>query len=51
MPNIVNPPKIVSQIPLPSLPKKPNETGTISVQSYFRISDPATEKTIVEGRG
>jgi len=32
-------------------PRKPNETGTISVQAHFRISDPQTQKTIVEGRG
>jgi len=31
--------------------RKPNETGTISVQAHFRISDPQTQKTIVEGRG
>ena len=31
MPNIVNPPKVVSQIPLPSLPKKPNETREIMI--------------------
>jgi hypothetical protein len=32
-------------------PRRPNETGTISVQAYFKISDPTTQKTIVEGRG
>lgn len=31
-------------------PKKPNETGSISVQAYMRIFDPKTNKTIVEGR-
>jgi len=30
--------------------RRPNEHGTISVQGYFRISDPNTQKTIVEGR-
>jgi len=30
--------------------RKPNETGTISVQAHFRIFDPTTQKTIVEGR-
>lgn len=30
--------------------KKPNETGSISVQAHMRIFDPATNKTIVEGR-
>jgi hypothetical protein len=31
-------------------PKRPNEQGTISVQAHFRIFDPATHKTLVEGR-
>jgi len=31
-------------------PKKPNETGSISVQAYMRIFDPTNNKTIVEGR-
>jgi hypothetical protein len=31
-------------------PKRPNEQGTISVQAHFRIFDPATQKTLVEGR-
>ena len=31
-------------------PKRPNEHGTISVQAHFRIFDPATQKTLVEGR-
>jgi len=30
--------------------RRPNETGTISVQAHFRIFDPKTQKTIVEGR-
>jgi hypothetical protein len=30
--------------------QKPNETGTVSVQAHFRIFDPKTQKTIVEGR-
>ena len=29
---------------------KPNETGTINVQGYFRVFDPTTQKTYVEGR-
>jgi hypothetical protein len=37
--------------PAPQVRRKPNETGTISVQAHFRISDPQTQKTIVEGRG
>jgi hypothetical protein len=31
-------------------PGKPNETGTINVQGYFRVFDPKTQKTYVEGR-
>jgi len=31
-------------------PKRPNEQGTISVLAHFRIFDPATQKTLVEGR-
>jgi hypothetical protein len=34
----------------PAQPKRPNETGSISVQAYMRIFDPKTQKTIVEGR-
>jgi hypothetical protein len=37
--------------PAPQVRQKPNETGTISVQAHFKISDPQTQKTIVEGRG
>jgi len=31
--------------------KRPNETGSISVQAHLKIFDPATKKTYVEGRG
>lgn len=31
--------------------KKPNETGSISVQAHLKIFDPATNRTYVEGRG
>jgi hypothetical protein len=31
--------------------KKPNETGSISVQAHLKIFDPATKRTYVEGRG
>jgi hypothetical protein len=31
-------------------PSKPNETGTVNVQGYFRVFDPKTQKTYVEGR-
>ena len=31
-------------------PRKPNETGSISVQAHMRIFDPKTQKTYVEGR-
>jgi len=30
--------------------RKPNETGSISVQAHMRIFDPKTQKTYVEGR-
>lgn len=30
--------------------RKPNETGTVNVQGYFRVFDPKTKKTYVEGR-
>jgi hypothetical protein len=33
-----------------SQPRRPNETGTISVQAHMRIFDPKTQKTYVEGR-
>ena len=29
---------------------RPNEHGTIAVQGFFRITDPATQRIIVEGR-
>ena len=45
------PNKPVTTAPQQERPRRPNETGTISVQAHFRISDPATQKTIVEGRG
>lgn len=32
------------------VPRRPNETGTISVQAHMRIFDPKTQKTYVEGR-
>ena len=31
-------------------PRRPNETGTVSVQAHMRIFDPKTQKTYVEGR-
>jgi hypothetical protein len=31
--------------------KKPNETGSISVQAHLKIFDPKTNRTYVEGRG
>jgi hypothetical protein len=30
--------------------RRPNETGSISVQAHMRIYDPKTQKTYVEGR-
>jgi hypothetical protein len=34
-----------------AVPRRPNETGTISLQAHMRIFDPNTNKTIVETRG
>ena len=31
-------------------PKKPNETGSISVEGHIRIFDPQTQTTFVEKR-
>jgi hypothetical protein len=38
-----------NQKPAPA-PKRPNETGTISVQGFVRIFDPATKQVFVEKR-
>jgi hypothetical protein len=35
----------------PKTEKRPNESGTISVQAHVRIFDPTTQKTLVEARG
>lgn len=37
--------------PQQNVAKKPNETGSISVQAHIRIFDPVTQKNYVEGRG
>jgi hypothetical protein len=34
----------------PTQSRRPNETGSISVQAHMRIFDPKTQKTYVEGR-
>jgi hypothetical protein len=34
----------------PAQSRRPNDTGTISVQAHMRIFDPKTQKTYVEGR-
>lgn len=31
-------------------PKRPNETGSVSVQGFIKIFDPATKKVFVEKR-
>jgi len=31
-------------------PRRPNESGAIRVEAYFRISDPEDNRTILEGR-
>ena len=32
------------------LPKRPNETGSISVEAFVRISDPETKEIFVDQR-
>ena len=32
-------------------PKRPNETGTISVRGHLRIFDPQSQNTLVEKQG
>jgi hypothetical protein len=40
-----------TKTPTPSpAPKRPNETGSVSVQGFVRIFDPATKKVFVEKR-
>jgi len=37
--------------PVPTTtPKRPNDTGSISVEGFIRIFDPATKKVFVEKR-
>jgi len=36
-------------VPAP-MPKRPNETGAVSVQGFVRIFDPATKQVFVEKR-
>lgn len=47
----IQPNKAATAAPADKTPRKPNETGTISVQGHVRIFDPNTKKTIVETRG
>ena len=42
--------KLKAEKPQPTQ-KKPNETGSISVQAHLKIFDPTTKTTYVEGRG
>lgn len=37
-------------IPVKPAPKRPNETGSISVQGFIKIFDPKTQETFVEKR-
>lgn len=37
-------------IPQQSAPKKPNDTGSISVEGFVRIFDPETKEVFVEKR-
>ena len=36
--------------PTASKPKRPNETGAISVEGFIKIFDPKTKETFVEKR-
>jgi hypothetical protein len=36
--------------PANTTPKRPNETGSISVEGFIKIFDPATKETFVEKR-
>lgn len=36
--------------PQETVPRKPNEHGTVRVESYFKIWDPQTQRVYVEGR-
>ena len=40
---------IKTPAPAPS-PKRPNETGSVSVQGFVKIFDPATKQVFVEKR-
>ncbi len=37
-------------MPTPAAPKKPNDTGSISVEGFVRIFDPETKEVYVEKR-
>jgi hypothetical protein len=39
-----------TQQPVQPAPKKPNETGSISVEGFVKIFDPKTKETFVEKR-
>ena len=38
------------QVPQQPAPKKPNDTGSISVEGFVRIFDPKTKEVFVEKR-
>lgn len=41
----------INKTPVPApMPKRPNETGAVSVQGFVRICDPATKQVFVEKR-
>jgi len=39
----------ITKQPTPT-PKRPNETGSVSVQGFIKIFDPTTKKVFVEKR-
>lgn len=36
--------------PIPQANKKPNDTGSVSVEGFIRIFDPKTQEVLVEKR-
>lgn len=40
----------INNTPAGNMPKRPNETGSISVEGFVKIFDPKTKETFVEKR-
>jgi hypothetical protein len=43
-------PQKIVQPPATTVPKRPNETGSISVEGFIKIFDPTSKETFVEKR-